>query len=48
MDWADFLHADTSLWKLKVILIIIGWVWSKIGETFKIVGVLNQVYLKND
>ena len=29
MKWADFLHADTNLGKLKVTLIIIGWVWSK-------------------
>ena len=24
--WADFLHADTNSGKLKVTLIIIGWV----------------------
>ena len=32
MNWADFLHADTNLGKLKVTLIIIGWAWSKMGE----------------
>ena len=48
VNWADFLHADTNLWKLKVTLIIIGWVWSKMGEALKIVGFLNQVYLTND
>ena len=48
MNWADFLPANTNLWKLKVTLIIIGWVWSKMGEALKIVGFLNQVYLTND
>ena len=48
MNWADFLHADTNLWKLKITLIIIGWVWSKMGKVLKIVGLLNQVYLTND
>ena len=48
MNWADFLHADTNLWKLKVTLIIIGWVWSKLGEVLKIMGLLNQAYLTND
>ena len=47
MNWADLLHADTNLWKLKVTLIIIGWVWSKMGEVLKIVGLLNQAYLLN-
>ena len=37
MNWADFLHADTNLWKLKVTLMITGWVWSKMGKTLKIV-----------
>ena len=32
MKWADFLHADASLGKLKVTLIIMGWAWSEIGE----------------
>ena len=31
MNWADFLHVDTNLGKLKVTIIIIGWAWSKIG-----------------
>ena len=48
MDWAGFLRADTNLGKLKVNLIIIGWAWSKIGETLWIMGLLNQVYLTND
>ena len=29
-----FLHADTNLGKLNVNLIIIGWTWSEMGETF--------------
>ena len=32
MNWADIWHADTNLGKLKVLLIIIGWAWSKISE----------------
>ena len=48
MNWAHFLHGFTNLWKLKVTIIIIGWVWSKMGEALKIVGLLNQVYLTND
>ena len=51
-EWIDelvcFLLADTNLWKLKVTLTIIGWIWSKIGEALKIVGLSNQVYLTND
>ena len=27
-------HGDTNLGRLKITLIIIGWVWSKLGETF--------------
>ena len=34
MKWADFLHTDTNSRKRNVNLIIIGWVCSKIGETF--------------
>ena len=37
MKWAHFLHADTNLGKLNVDLIIIGWVCSKMDETFKII-----------
>ena len=48
MNWAHFLHGFTNLWKLKVTIIIIGWIWSKMGEALKIVGLLNQVYLTND
>ena len=48
VNWADFLHADTNLWKLKVTLIIIEWVWSKMSKALKIVGLLNQVHLTND
>ena len=33
-EWAEFLHADTNLGKLNVDLIIIGWVCSKMDETF--------------
>ena len=48
INWADFLHADTKLCKLKVTLIIIGWLQSEIGKALKIVGLLSQVYLTND
>ena len=51
-EWTDelgwFLLTDTNLWKLRVTLIIIGLVWSKMVEALKIVGLLNQVYLTND
>ena len=51
-EWTDelgwFLLTDTNLWKLRVTLIIIGLVWSKMVEALKIVGFLNQVYLTND
>lgn len=30
----DFLHGDAILGKLKVTVIIIGWVWSKIVVVF--------------
>ena len=48
IKWADFLHADTNLGKLKFVLIIIRWALSKMGEILQIVGFLNQVYLSND
>ena len=32
MRWADLLHADTTLVKLKVTLIVTGWSSSKMGE----------------
>ena len=41
MSWAHLLDADTNLWKLKLTLIIIGWVWSKMGEALKILELLN-------
>ena len=34
IKWADLLHADTNLGKIKVSLIIIGWTCSKICKTF--------------
>ena len=34
MKWADFLHANTNLGKINFNLLIIGWVCSKMGETF--------------
>ena len=34
MKWADFLDSDTILEKLNVDLIIIGWEYLKMGETF--------------
>ena len=45
MKWADFLHADINLLKLKITLVIIGWVWSEMGKALRL---LNQVYLTND
>ena len=48
MKSADFFNVDTNLGKLKVSLIVIGWAWSKTGEVLQIMGLLNQVYLKND
>ena len=29
MEWTDFLHTGGNSWKLKVILMIFEWVWSK-------------------
>ena len=34
IKWADLLHADTNLGKIKFSLIIIGWTCSKICKTF--------------
>ena len=48
MEWADFLHSDINLGKLKVTLITIGWACSKMGEGLWIMGLLNQVCLTND
>ena len=48
MKSADFFNVDTNLGKLKVSLIVVGWAWSKTGEVLQIMGLLNQVYLKND
>ena len=48
MNWAHLLHADANLSKLKVNLIIIEWVWSKMSKALKILGLLNQVHLTND
>ena len=31
MKWADFFHADTNLGKLRVTLVIIGWVKNEWG-----------------
>ena len=39
--WADVLHADIHLGKLKVTLIIVGWAWSKMGKAWFIMGSLN-------
>ena len=39
MNWADFLHVDANLWKLKVTLIIIGWVWFKNGRDLEDCGI---------
>ena len=48
MNWAHLLHADANLSKLKVNLVIIEWVWSKMSKALKISGLLNQVHLTND
>ena len=32
-EMSCFLHADSNLGQLKVTLIIIGWSWSKMGES---------------
>ena len=37
MKWADLLHADTDLGKPEVTLIIIGWVWSKMGDRYMVI-----------
>ena len=42
MKWADFLHADTNLGKLKVTLIILGWACSKTGR-----GIVDHETLKS-
>ena len=42
MKWADFLHADTNLGKLKVTLIIIGFTLSKLGKNLKNHGTLKS------
>ena len=47
MNWADFLHADTNVGKLKVKLIIIEWAGSKMVEALLIMT-LNQVHPTND
>ena len=31
MEYTDFVHADTSIGKLKVTYAIFGWVWLKMG-----------------
>ena len=33
MEWTDFLHTGGNSGKLKVVLMIFGWAWSKIGMT---------------
>ena len=48
MKWANFLHADTNIGKLKATLIIIWWVWSKMGKALLIMGLLSQVYITID
>ena len=36
MKKCDFLHAHRNLGKLNLNLVIIGWLCSKMGETFQI------------
>ena len=48
MKWADFLHADTNLGKLNVNLIIIGWGWPKVGNTFQIMRLTNDLMNQAD
>ena len=33
-NWAEFLHANTNSGKLKVTLVVIGWVWPNMGMAF--------------
>ena len=35
-NWGDFLYADTNAEMLKITLISIEWVWSKLGIVFKV------------
>ena len=37
MEWTDFLHAGANLGKLKVILLIFEWVWSKMDVAIYLV-----------
>ena len=34
MEWTDFLHTSSNSRRLKVILMIFGWVWPKGGWPF--------------
>ena len=47
MNLADFLHDNTYLEKLKVTLILIGWLWANMGVPFQVMGLYNLLYLKN-
>ena len=51
-EWIDGMSLFFVYWyryrEAKVTLIIIGWVWSKMGEVVFIMALLNQVYLTND
>ena len=48
MKLAYFLHVNTYTGMLKVALIVFGWAWSNIGFVFKVMGLSNLLYLKNE
>ena len=48
MKLADFLHADTYSGKLEVTLIVIWWAWSNMVAGFRLYGLYNLLYLKNE
>ena len=48
MKLAYFLHVNTYTGMLKVALIVFGWAWSNIGLVFKVMGLYNLLYLKNE
>ena len=38
MNWVDSLHADKNSERLKVALIVVSRLWSKIGMAFEFIG----------
>ena len=47
MECTYFLHAGTASGKLKVISLIFGWAWSKIGVAIDFMKPKNLVFCKN-